>query len=129
MKVPKFKITGSSITNVAGTLVIVYLVVLLGQTIKHNYDLGQQVQGLKQQISLLDEQKDALNYQIQYEQTDSAMDRAARQQLDLQLPGENVIIIPNDSPKPTPTPQATPTKATVSKSNFQQWVDFMMGKS
>lgn len=126
-KPPRVRVTGSSIFNVVGVLAIGYLVVMLGQTIKRNYDLGRQINDLKSQISLLQDQKTELSYDIQYYNTNSFRDRQARSQLGLQLPGENVIIIPHGTPSPTAEPTLGPTKPTVQKSNFQQWIDFLSG--
>jgi cell division protein FtsB len=109
--------------------VIVYLLVMLGQTVKRNYDLGKQINDLHQQITLLQAEKDQQAYNIQYYKTDSFRDRQARSQLGLQAPGESVIIIPHGSPEPSATPEATATKSTATKSNFQQWLDFIGGKS
>jgi len=128
MKVPRFQIIGSSVVNVVGGVVIVSLVVSLGQTVMRNYALGQQINGLKQDIVTLQDQKEALSYNIQYYKTDSYREREARSKLNLQLPGENVVIIPHASPAATPTPDST-TKAAASKSNFQQWFDFLGGRS
>ena len=129
MRVPRFQITGSSLVNVIGSIVIVYLLVVLGQTIHRNYELGHQIDNLKQQITLLDGQKQELAYDIQYYKTDSYKDREARSQLGLQLPGENVVIIPHTSPAPQPSADIEPKKPSAPKSNFQQWVDFLAGRS
>ncbi len=128
MKLPRFKITGSSLINVAGSIVVVYLLVVLAQTVKHNYDLGRQIDDLKSQISLLQDQKDQLAYSIQYYNTDSFRDREARAKLGLQLPGENVVIVPHPSPSATPAPAVT-SKSTGNRSNLQQWLDFLGGRS
>jgi cell division protein FtsB len=129
MKIPSFKFSTIDIVNAVGALVIVYLVVLLGQTIKSNYDLGQQISSLRGQIALMQAQKDSLDYDVQYDKTNSALDRAARAQLGLQLPNEHVIIIPNDSASPAPQPLSTGSQPAPTRSNEQQWLDFLTGKS
>jgi cell division protein FtsB len=127
MKIPKFRFTGSSIINVVGGIIVVYLLVVLAQTVKRNYDLGNQIEDMKGQITQLQTQKDELSYNLQYYNTDSFRDREARSKLGLQLPGENVIIIPQPSARPTPQP-STNQKDSGSKSNFQQWFDFLSGR-
>ncbi len=129
MKIPPVKFKSIDIVNVVGALVIVYLVVLLGQTIKSNYDLGQQISSLRGQISLMQAQKQTLAYNVQYDGTSSALDRAARAQLGLQLPNEHVIIIPNDSPSPVPQQLGTSAPPSKAQSNEQQWLNFLEGKS
>jgi cell division protein FtsB len=125
MKAPKLPITGSSIVNVVGAILIVYLMVVLGQTVKRNYDLGRQIDDLKQQMTSLEDQKNELAYSLQYYKTDSFRDREARSKLGLQAPGENVVIIPQKSPSPAPT--AGSSKPATRKSNLQQWFDFLGG--
>jgi cell division protein FtsB len=128
MKLPEFKFTGTNIFNVLGALVILYLFIMLGQTIKNNYGLGQQISQLKSQISLLQEQKKELSYNIAYYNTSAYQDREARAELGLQAPGENVIIIPNDSPAPTTSPTPTGPSHKTAKSNPSQWMNFLSGK-
>lgn len=127
MKIPKFRVTGSSIINVVGGLIVVYLLVVLAQTVKRNYDLGNQIDDMRSQISQLQDQKDELSFNLQYYGTDSFRDREARSKLGLQLPGENVVIVPRPSVKSTPS--QTGKKATGPKSNLQQWFDFLGGRA
>lgn len=129
MRVPRFQITGSSVINVLGGLAIVYLVVVLAQTIHRNYELGHQIDSLKGQIGMLKDQKEELAYDIQYYKTDSFKEREARSQLGLQLPGENVVIIPRASQAPQPSADVTSRKPAAPKSNLQQWMDFLAGRS
>jgi cell division protein FtsB len=128
MKMPKFRVTGSSIINVVGGAIVVYLLVVLAQTVKRNYDLGNQIDDMKSQITQLQDQKDQLSYNLQYYGTESFRDREARSKLGLQLPGENVIIVPRPSAAPTPS-QSTGKKAGGPRSNLQQWFDFLGGRA
>jgi len=127
MKFPKIKLTANNALNFVGTVVIIYLLVVLGQTIKRNYDLGRQIDLLRTQISLLQDQKEQLAYSIQYYNTDAYRDREARSKLGLQLPGENVVIIPRTSPSPSATTQTGKTSA--KRSNLQQWWAFLGGRT
>jgi cell division protein FtsB len=126
MKLPKIKLNGSNALNFIGTVIVLYLVVVLIQTVQRNYTLGKQIDALNAQIALLQSQKDQLAYSIQYYNTDSFRDREARSKLGLQLPGESVVIIPKASP--TPAPVASGTEASSKRSNFSQWLAFLGGK-
>ena len=121
----RLKLDMTTILNGAGTLIIVYLVVVLAQTVKRNYDLNLQLTTLKSQISLVNDQKAELAYNLQYYATDSFKEREARAKLGLQLPGESVIILPHVSP--TPTPAAAVQGGAKAKSNLRQWLDFLTG--
>jgi hypothetical protein len=95
--------------------------------------LGRQVNRLKTQISLLQDQKTALDASTKYYQTDSFRDRQARSQLGLQSPGENVVIIPGSQSSPSDSSGAASgdsnvlgdSHAPAPKSNFAQWMDFL----
>jgi cell division protein FtsB len=123
----KFKLTAANLINAVGVIVIVSLVFELGGTIKRNYDLNKQIEDMKQQTAILKEQRDALAYNIEYYKTDSFHEREARAKLGLQLPGEQVVALPSPSATPLPGPDAG--KSTKKKSNFQQWMDFLTGRS
>jgi len=127
MKLPRVTLTTSSVANLFGALIVGYLLIVLGQTIKHNYDLDTQISGLRSQIDNLKTEKSNLSYDISYYQTESFRDRQARSQLGLQQPGENVVIFPSASP--TPLPRATKAAADVSaQSPLRQWLRFLTGR-
>jgi cell division protein FtsB len=126
LQVPRFQLTGSSIINVLGAVVIVSLLISLGQTVHRNYVLGQEINEIKADTQMLEEKRDELSYSIQYYKTDSYREREARSKLGLQLPGENVIIIPQ--PTATPDAAAAVPSEEAKRTNFQQWLDFLGGK-
>ncbi|MBW4061737.1 septum formation initiator family protein [Candidatus Saccharibacteria bacterium] len=125
MRFGKYNVTGITVLNGLGVLVVIYLVGTLGQTIKHNYDLNRQINQLSGQVALLQAQKDQLSYQIKYYGTTSYQQRQAHSQLNLQAPGETEVVLP--SPAATPTPAATATARVVKRSNWSQWLSFLTG--
>ena len=120
------KLVPTSFVNIIGAVIAVWILISLIQTVKHNYDLEKQIDKLRQQIAVLQAQKDELSYNIAYYNTDSFKERQARTRLGLQQPGENVVILP--SPTPTPDIVAEQAKAKAKRSNFRQWLDFLSGK-
>lgn len=112
------------IVNIIGGLLALWILIALVQTIKHNYDLEKQIETLRQQIAVLQAQNDELSYRVAYYNTDSFKQREARTSLGLQMPGENVIVLPSPSPSPTPPP----TDVKAKHSNFRQWIDFLSGR-
>jgi cell division protein FtsB len=121
------RLTRSNLANLAGAVVVIYLAVILGQTIASNYQLQKQIDSLNTQISTLGIQNDELTYNLQYYQTNSYQEKAARTDLGLQKPGESLIILPNPSniaaQNEAKKAQAKP------RSDFTQWLDFLTGKS
>lgn len=116
-----------NLINAVGALVVVYLIVVLVQTVKQNYDLNQQVSALQTQTALLKAQKEDLSNSIQYYGTNSFRDREARAKLGLQLPGENVVIIPHATPTPTPAANSQEVRKH-QPSHFTQWLSFLLGR-
>ena len=123
----KFTLGGISLVNIIGGIIIVYLVVVLAQTIRRNYTLGKQIDDLRSQMVMAQLQKDQLAYSIEYYKTDSFREREARSKLGLQLPGEHVVIISGKSGAPKPL-QTTNQKPADNRSNFAQWMDFLGGR-
>jgi len=121
------RLTRSSLANIAGAVVVIYLAVILGQTIDSNYHLQKQIDALNTQVSDLSIQNDELNYNLQYYATSSYQEKAARTNLGLQKPGENLIILPN--PSNVAAQKAATAAKPKPKSNFTQWLDFLAGKS
>jgi cell division protein FtsB len=116
----------SNLTNIIGSIIALYLVIVLGQTVVHNYQLQKQIDALSQQNSSLTSQNESLTYNLQFYQTNAFSDREARAKLGLQLPGESLIILPHPSDIATAQKKATP--AVKPKSNLAQWLDFLGGK-
>lgn len=121
------KFTQASLVNSVGAGLALWILISLAQTIANNYKLEKQIDTLRQQISVLQAQKDELKYNIAYYGTDSFKQRQARLRLGLEQPGENVIILPTPSPSASPT--VDPAKVKAKRSNLRQWLDFLSGKS
>jgi cell division protein FtsB len=124
---PNLRFSPSLATNIVGSILAVYLVVVLAQTVKKNYDLEKQIDAMQEQIVRLNDQRDTLTYNLQYYQTDSYKEKEARAKLGLQKPGEGVVILPNPSDAQAKKNAAKP--AVVPKSNLRQWLDFLSGKA
>jgi cell division protein FtsL len=107
-----------------GWVLIVYLVLVLVQIIKHNYDLRAQINQLQGQITDLQNQQGQLKYELQYYQTESFQEKEARAKLGLQAPGEHVIVLPRPKASAVPSAPAAPQPH---KSNLQQWREFLFG--
>lgn len=121
------KFTQATLVNSIGAGLALWILISLAQTIANNYKLEKQIDTLRQQISVLQAQKDELKYNIAYYGTDSFKQRQARLRLGLEQPGENVIILP--TPNPSTSPVADAAKVKENRSNLRQWIDFLSGKS
>ncbi len=113
---------------VLGILVVTYISFYLVQTISYNYKLKHQINDLETRLTHLQTEKQTLEYKIQYYQTDDYKEKQARAKLGLQAPGEEVIILPHDDTDKS-NQEAREDEAKPKKSNFAQWVDFLLGKT
>ena len=104
-----------------GVFIALYLITSLVQTIRKNYDLRTQVAQLQEEIDLLEIQQEELRYRIEYYQTEAFREKEARAKLGLQLPGESIIILPDDVRAASKKPQRASRQT-----NFQQWLDFLL---
>ena len=77
-----------------------------------------------------------LRYRQNYYRSDEFKDLKARSKLGLASPGEKVLILPPNSERARQQDEqdqklkaAAPAEKPVSGSNFQQWINFLSGKS
>jgi cell division protein FtsB len=99
---------------------------------QRNYGLQKEVDYKKRQLQLTELQKDNLELQKRYYETNEYKELAARESLGLVMPGEKVLILPENSvaakeadAKPaSATTQAVPQDKT---SNLEQWLNFLFG--
>ncbi len=97
---------------------------------QRNYNLQKEVDYKAQQLQLA--QIETMNLQLEqrYYKTNEYQELAARESLGLALPGEKVLILPNNSPAVIAADQAAATQTVapvLPLSNFQQWANFFFG--
>ena len=101
------------------------------QVMQRNFTLQKEVDNKQRQLELTQLQKDSLELQKRYYQTNEYRELAARESLGLVMPGERVIILPPNSQAAidadkaadaTPVVAAQPTN-----SNMEQWLNFLFG--
>lgn len=110
---------------IGGVLFLVYIVVILSRVVWQNYQVNKQVDSLQTQIVSLRQSNQNLQNEILYFQTDAYKQELARQQLNLQAPGEKVVIVPKD----TSTNSSGDQTRTVPLPNWQQWWNFFFNNS
>lgn len=102
------------------------------QVMQRNYGLQKEVDYKKRQLQLAELQKDSLELQKRYYETNEYKELAARESLGLVMPGEKVLILPENSvaAKEADTKKANSTTVTVAQdktSNMEQWLNFLFG--
>lgn len=107
--------------------------------IKRNFDAQRNLEELQRQAELTQLEVDMLKLQQNYYKTDEYKDLAARRDLGLASPGEDVLILPKnsqavvdedarDSKSELESLQRSEQKPDEKQSNFNQWLDFLSGK-
>ena len=96
------------------------------QVLNNNYKLQRQVDNAKLDSQMLELENQNLRLEQLYYRTDEYMELSARSLLGKALPGEHLVVLPRVS-------HASEAKrsggAVVTKSNFDQWLDFLFGQN
>lgn len=89
----------------------------------------------QRQLELTKLEVATLEYQQNYYNSDEYKDLAARTYLGLVSPGEKVLVLPKNSTDASrevivdTTKPVSTTASTTTRSNFQQWMDFLSGSN
>jgi len=122
-----------SLNNLVYLLAVALAFVIVWQTaivILDNYALQQEVDDLKEEVSLLKLENQRLSFNIEYYKTDAYLDLAARKNFNLKSPGERVVYVPRSETNKQEEPaEATTEQSNIdSASNFDQWLYFLFGR-
>jgi cell division protein FtsB len=97
---------------------------------QRNYSLQKEVDQKRRQLQLAELQKDSLELQKRFYQTNEYKELAARESLGLVMPGEKLLILPKNSEaaKKADAPVvAASAPVQESTSNLEQWLNFLFG--
>ena len=100
------------------------------QVMQRNYALQREVDYKKRQLQLAKLQKENLRLQNKFYQTDEYKELALRDSLGLVMPGEKLLILPENSAEAKAADkEATQTTDTTVQetSNLEQWLNFLFG--
>ena len=72
---------------------------VLGKMVWQNYQVNQQIRNLENEISEIETSNEKLSDLISYFQTETYKEQEAREKLGLVMPGEKVLVFPEDENK------------------------------
>lgn len=111
------------------------------KTLQTNYELQKQISTLKQQNSVLDLKNQNSALRNQYFQSNEYLDLAARQDLGLAAPGEQVLLVPKavamkyidpnigpSTSNPATSADSTNDNRSQASKNLEDWRDFLLGR-
>ena len=105
-------------------------------TIQTNFAAQKELDQKQQELKIAELEVQTLKYQQNYYKSDEYKDLAARKDLGLASPGEDVLILPPNSKavvdedaadSATTALPATAQPKELSESNFDQWISFLSG--
>lgn len=101
------------------------------QVMQRNYTLQKEVDYKKRQLQLAELQKENLELQNRYFTTNEYKELALRDSLGLVMPGEKLLILPENSEaaKAADAKPATSSNPVAQErtSNLEQWLNFLFG--
>lgn len=108
------------------------------KTVQNNYELQKQISILNQQNAVISLQNENTKLQNKYLATDQYLELAARQDLGLAAPGEQVSLISKNVAMKYVDPALTPASSSTTQStndnrsryskNLEDWRDFLLGR-
>jgi len=100
---------------------------------QRNYDLQKDLELKKRQLQLAEVETKSIEFENRYYQTREYQELAVRNSLGLVLPGEKVLILPDNTQAAKDADaklDSSPSNSVVEKqSNYRQWMDFLFGKN
>lgn len=104
---------------------VVAWILMTINVLNNNYNLQRQVDNAKLDNQITELENENLKLEQMYYQTDEYLELSSRSLLGKALPGENLVILPRVEHAETGSSDG---KATTSKSNLDQWLDFLFGQ-
>ncbi len=120
------------------TLIVVVISWSGVKTVQKNYELQKKISVLAQQNAVLKLQNENTALQNKYFETDQYLELAARQNLGLAAPGEQVLLVPKSLAMKYVDPSLAPKTNQVSTTadnrpkyirNLEAWRDFLLGRT
>lgn len=116
---------------VLGIIIGGYFVVNALGMLDRNYGLQKQLDDKYRQLELAKLETASLQLENRYFKTKEYQELVARQSLGLAMPGEKLLILPDNSAQAIQADKEIAKEQVVAirQSNLQQWFDFLSGKN
>jgi cell division protein FtsL len=123
LKQIKSKFFSSRLITIIVFIIIVYASFGLAKITYQNYKVNQKIADLEKNIEKIDEDNFELQSKITYYKTNAYKERQAREELNMQKPGEIVVVIPTGTQPEKEKIKQKENKKT-ERSNYQAWWDY-----
>jgi hypothetical protein len=125
MDKPKRILTINHVITGVVVVAVLALVVMIVQVIEKNYDSETYIRQSKLQNEIQAIENENLALQREYYESSEFLELSARM-ANKSLPGENLVILPETSDEKVNTGVASPPQD--ERSNFEKWMEFLLGK-
>lgn len=116
---------------VLGVIIGGYFVINALSMLDRNYNLQKQLDDKYRQLEITKLEAASLQLENRYFKTREYQELVARQDLGLAMPGEKVLILPENSAQAKQADKVTSEEqvVVVTQPNLNQWFDFFSGKN
>ena len=118
-----------SVENVVLVAAVILCLSLTYQSIlamSRNWELSERLTEERKNLELATVEVEAAELENAYYQTDEYLELVARKNLDKKMPGENMVVMPeNSEAAKNKHKQAIPVETEVEISNFEKWKKFL----
>ena len=119
-------ITRRRLAIIVGAAGLGVLLLAFGQMLVTRYEVGQQADALRAEITALREENAALERDLRYWQSDEGIERRAREQLGWAKPGETLVVVAA-TPSAREASGDQRSKPTSRPPNWRRWVTLIFG--
>lgn len=106
---------------------LIYLIVVVSQSVVANYNSNQRIAKEQSDLNVLRDNIKGLQNEINYNQTEEFKEVEARQKLGYMVPGETVVALPVDTVLDK-TPDSTLPETKIKQPNYSLWWKYFFGK-
>ncbi len=122
----KKQMTANNVILIIGAIVALGWAWSTINVMTKNYNLERQVQEAELDNQIMELQNENFKLEQAYYQTNEYLELQARKLLNKAVVGEHMVILPQAT---SDTTGKNSKIKTIEKSNFEQWVDFLFGRS
>ena len=117
------------VTIITFTLVAI-LMLDFGRKALDSYHVDRQVEWLREQVAVEEQENEALQTRLEYVQSDAYVEKIARERLKMVKPGESAVVVVPLTSEPSAVASEQPVSDAPDdepKPYWQQWADLLFG--
>lgn len=109
---------------IIGLFILIFLSVALGKELLRRYEVNKEIAQLEKEIATLEKENIDINDLMNYFNTNSYIEKEARQKLGLQKEGETMVILPKEGDNQESSNTTSEEEEEVNQTNLQRWWNY-----